>query len=107
MVRLGAVPFIGSWKILPITFALLCSDLKVIFSPSSKIMPQSSQKLPQIALKSVDLPAPFEPMMVTNSPSSSLRLSPLSAFISLGVEGANTFTALVISNITVTPSFMN
>jgi len=40
-----------------------------------------------MALKSVDLPAPFEPTMVTKSPSSKCREREESAFFSFTVPG--------------------
>lgn len=50
-------------------------------------------------IKSVDFPAPLEPMIVTNSPSSRCRSSPFKAWCSLAVPAENTLVACFTSNI--------
>ena len=46
-----------------------------------------TENVPATALRSVDLPDPFEPMMLTNWPAGTERSMPLSATTSLGVPG--------------------
>ena len=99
IVILGAVPFIGSWKTLPTSLALLCSGIKEISLPSSIILPLSCSNVPHIILKSVDLPAPFEPTIVTNSPSLSVRLMLFNALCSLTVSFAKVLETFLISSI--------
>ena len=44
---------------------------------------------PLMAFKNVDLPAPLEPITVTNSPSLIFKLKPRKAGFSIGVPGLN------------------
>src|SRR4051812_3780310 len=46
-----------------------------------KICPELARKWPAIRVKSVDLPAPFGPMMPRSSPASTSRLTPRTAWI--------------------------
>src|SRR5579859_2092257 len=54
-------------------------------SPFSEMRPDSQRKTPAMAFSRLDLPAPFEPMTVTNSPGWTNRLSSCSATISSSV----------------------
>src|SRR5690348_10132698 len=49
------------------------------------MVPESTRNVPATAFKSVDLPEPFVPMMITNDPASNVRLTPCSERTSLGV----------------------
>ena len=79
----AAVPFMGSWNTRPRYFALLCSGSFVISSPSMITEPLSTGQTPAMAFSMVDFPAPLPPMIVTKSPSSSVRLMPFKALFSL------------------------
>ena len=73
--------------------------------PASRMEPESVRKLPEIALNSVDLPAPLEPMMVTKSPRSRWRDSPVSACFSLTVPGLKVFEMLEMVSMAYRPPF--
>jgi hypothetical protein len=54
------------------------SALRPVMSwPFSSMLPPRTFTCPKIALRSVDLPAPFGPMMPTSSPLSTCTLHPL------------------------------
>ena len=56
-----------------------CAGLRVISSPPKRIVPALAGVRPEIERSVVDLPAPFEPISVTISPSSTSSEMPLSA----------------------------
>ena len=58
-------------------FVILCGARPEILSPSKTISPESTWKIPVIRLKTVVLPAPFGPITLTISPSSTCRSSSL------------------------------
>ena len=87
MPMVGAVPIIGSWNTRPMKAARLYSGRLVIFFPSIVMLPESTGKAPAMALSIVLLPAPFPPMTVTKSPSSSVRLRSKSAVLAFTVPG--------------------
>src|SRR5215471_3623905 len=63
----------GTWVIPPATMA---SELQPVISvPSSRTRPAVGGTMPQMALRSVDLPAPWLPTSVTMSPASTRRLT--------------------------------
>ena len=88
---LAAVPVMGSWKTRPRYLARLYSGSLVTSIPSIVMFPSSTEKTPATALSMVDFPAPFPPITVTKSPSSSLRDKPFSAVFSLIVPALNVF----------------
>ena len=49
--------------------------------PAKRIWPERAGVRPEIERSVVDLPAPFEPISVTTSPSSTVSETPLSASI--------------------------
>ena len=87
MLMPGALPRMGSWNSRPMTLARLCSAIMVTSAPSSMIRPVSTKKLPQMALNSVDLPAPFAPMMEMKSPFFTCSDTPSSATRASDVPG--------------------
>lgn len=88
---------------IPMYFALLCSAVIVMSLPSRIILPESVRNEPAIALNIVDLPAPFAPIIVMKSPSSTLSERSLSATFSSTVPGLNTFFMFCSSSITQPP----
>jgi len=56
-------------------------------SPSISILPLSTFCSPETALRKVDLPAPLEPMTVTNCPVGISSDMPRRAWVSIGVPG--------------------
>src|SRR5699024_12566217 len=50
--------------------------IRVTFRPAISTIPVSGETLPAMVFSTVDFPAPFEPITVTKSPSSSSRLIP-------------------------------
>ena len=56
-----------------------CGGVSPISSPSKRIEPSRGGVSPEIERSVVDLPAPFEPISVTISPSSTSSEMPLSA----------------------------
>src|SRR5438477_10247821 len=80
------------------SFARLCSGHLVMSAPVRKIAPESTQNDPATALSKVDFPEPFVPMMTTNDPSFTVRLTACSACSSLGVPGLNVLLTVRISS---------
>ena len=78
----------------------------MISLPSSSIDPASVRKSPQIALKSVDFPAPLEPMIVAKSPFFSSRERSVIAFFSFTVPGLNVFEIWLIFSLDHLPPFV-
>src|SRR5215470_15689930 len=58
---------------------------RVTSRPASSIRRRSGVTSPRITRRSVDLPAPFEPITVTKSPSRTSRLTPSRAVTAFGV----------------------
>ena len=57
-----------------------CGGVRVISLPSNRICAAGAAGVrPEIERSVVDLPAPLEPMSVTNSPSSTVSETPFSA----------------------------
>ena len=56
-----------------------CGAVSVISSPSKRMEPWDGGVSPEIDRSVVDLPAPFDPIRVTISPSSTVTEMPLSA----------------------------
>ena len=69
------------------------------------ITPESVRKSPQIALKSVDFPAPLEPMIVAKSPFSSSSDRSLIACFSFTVPGFRYGPEIASTTITEDTSF--
>ena len=67
----------GDWQIPRRTIS--CAGNSEISSPASLIEPVRGGVSPEIDRSVVDLPAPFEPMSVTHSPSSTVSEMPFSA----------------------------
>ena len=78
---------------------LLYSGTEVMSSPSRITCPLSVGNAPAIAESSVDLPAPFEPIMVMNSPSSILKDTLSRAFLSFTVPGRKVLETFLSSSI--------
>ena len=104
MLMPGALPRSGSWNRRPMFFARLYSGTSVMSAPSSRILPLSVKKLPETALKSVDLPAPFAPMMVTKSPSCTRRDRSSRAFLAFTVPGLKVLEIWETFSIPLPPS---
>src|SRR6267154_6296989 len=85
MLRLGEVPLKGFWKTRPTNFARAYSGQAVTSLPAMRMLPSSTKNVPATALRKVDLPEPLLPMMITQDPGSSLRLTQRSERTSLGV----------------------
>ena len=100
----AVVPVIGSWNTRPRNDARLNSGSPVTSTPSMRIEPSSTGHVPATALSMVDFPAPFPPITVTKSPSSSFRFTPLRACFSLIVPGLKVLCTFLISSIYL-PSF--
>src|SRR5580765_6592823 len=66
--------------------------------PASLIVPVSAMNVPATALSRVDLPEPFDPMMVRNEAASSHSDTPRSARTSFGVPGLNVLLMSEISS---------
>ena len=79
----GALPRMGSWNSRPMTRARLCSGVRVMSFPSRRILPVSTMKLPAMALKRVDFPAPLAPIMVMKSPSATFSDRSSRGFLAL------------------------
>jgi len=58
-----------------------CVGMAVMSRPSNTIRPERARGSPQMVFMSVVLPAPFEPIMVTISPSNTSMSTPFSARI--------------------------
>src|SRR6185295_16624162 len=66
------------WKLLARPLRLMISGSNpAMLSPCKSMRPELTPKRPLIRLNSVDLPAPFGPMMAWRSPGLMLRLTPL------------------------------
>ena len=72
--------------------------------PPTSIEPESIGNTPAMALRNVDLPAPFEPITVTKSPSSSVRSTPRRARFSLTLPGKKVFLTPVALSMIFSPS---
>ena len=90
IVMSGAVPARGSWNTRPMERLRTYSRCLVTSRSPSVILPSVSANVPATALSSVDLPEPFEPMMLTNWPAGTSRSTPASATTSLAVPGKKT-----------------
>src|SRR5215475_7638702 len=86
-------------------WARLCSGHRLISLPASEIEPESTGNDPATALSRVDFPEPLVPMMTTNEPGSTLRLTPSSARSSLGVPGLKVLRIVSSSSMGRTRSF--
>src|SRR5690606_32037602 len=75
----------GSWNTRATRSARSHTGFRVTSTPSSSIVPVSTGKSPDIAFRNVDLPAPLEPMTVTNWPVGISSDRPRSARVSIGV----------------------
>ena len=76
--RRTAVPILGSWKTRLIFFERRVTECLVISSSFKNICPSSIGNVPATLFSKVDLPAPFPPIIVTNSPGAKLKLIPRS-----------------------------
>ena len=70
MVSWPQLPASGSWKTRATRAERRAVDWRVTSTPSMTMRPALGGTSPAIAERSVDLPAPFEPMTLTNSPAS-------------------------------------
>ena len=69
----------GTWE-MP-RFTISCAGTPAMSWPWKSMAPVFGFRRPEIVRSVVDLPAPFAPMSVTISPSSTSREMPLSAWI--------------------------
>ena len=69
---------------------ILPVDMALISTPSKRIEPLRGGSSPEIERSVVDLPAPFEPIIVTTSPASTSSETPRSASIA-AVVGVDVF----------------
>ena len=69
----------GDWQTPSSTIS--CAGRPSIRLPRSVIVPCRGRSWPEIVRSVVDLPAPFDPMRVTISPSSTLSVTPRRAWI--------------------------
>src|SRR5579872_2960340 len=76
-----------------------CSGQFVIVCVASLMVPVSTMKEPATALRRVDLPDPFVPMMIRKDPGASVKETSDSARTSLGVAGLKVLNIRWISNI--------
>jgi hypothetical protein len=79
------LPVSGSWKTRATRPARAAVPWRVTSEVPIFTWPSVAITSPASTPSSVDLPAPFEPMTVTNWPSSMVRLTPLSACFCNGV----------------------
>src|SRR5262249_40926771 len=82
----------GSWAMRPMAAARRQTGSGVMSPPSSSTLPLSGTTRPVMTRSNVDLPAPLEPITVMKSPSSTSRLTPASALISLAEPLRKVFT---------------
>ena len=70
----------GFWKTMPAVFRI-CQIFSgsFVFIPSIQASPESGERIPFRIFDSVDLPEPLCPMMPTNSPRATVKLTSLSA----------------------------
>lgn len=87
MVRSSQVPAMGSWNTRATRLARAQTGLRVTSSSSIRICPLSIGRSPDTALRKVDLPAPLEPITVTNWPAGMSSDRPRRARVSMGVPG--------------------
>src|SRR5450830_1331742 len=87
MVRASQVPAIGSWNTRATMPARSQACFFVTSTPSISMLPESTSRSPEIALRKVDLPAPLEPITATNWPVGISRSRPRNAGFSIGVPG--------------------
>ena len=87
MVRSSQVPAMGSWNTRATRSARSHTGRRVTSRPSMAMRPVSTPRSPEMALRKVDLPAPLEPMTVTNWPAGISSDMPRSARVSMGVPG--------------------
>src|SRR5208283_3857595 len=76
----------GFWKTKPTFLAKAATLVLVVSTPSIQTFPDEGFKSPLKCLTNVDFPAPFCPIIATNSPSVIVRETPLRASTLLGYE---------------------
>ena len=103
MVRASQVPAIGSWKTRATRSERCQAERRVTSAASMWIVPRSTIRSPLTAFRKVDLPAPLEPMTVTNWPVGMVRSSPRSTRFSIGVPGLKVSSRPWARNITGPP----
>ena len=99
MVRSSQVPAIGSWNTRATLDERAHTGLRVMSTPSMSMRPESTSRSPDTAFRKVDLPAPFEPMTVTNWPDGISSDSPHSARVSIGVPALKVIFRSLADNI--------
>src|SRR5690554_1044111 len=104
MVRSSQVPAMGSWNTRATRLARSHTACRVTSCSSMCMVPLSTDWSPDTALSSVDLPAPLEPMTVTNWPAGISSDKPRNARVSIGVPGLNVTLRFFALNMS-TPSF--
>ncbi|MNK78481.1 hypothetical protein D3C87_981150 [compost metagenome] len=103
MVSASQVPAIGSWNTRA-TMPERCQAFRRVTSlPSMSMRPLSTIRSPLIALRKVDLPAPLEPITVTNWPVGMSRLRPRSTRFSIGVPGLKVISSCWARSISSSP----
>src|SRR5450830_1507031 len=99
IVSASQVPAIGSWNTRATIPARSQACFFVTSTPSISMLPESTSRSPEIALRKVDLPAPLEPITATNCPVGISRSRPRKAGFSIGVPGLNVIFRSLAFNI--------
>src|SRR3546814_20248294 len=94
MVRSSHVPAMGSWNTRATCLARSQTGCRVTSWLSMAMVPLSMGKSPETAFRKVYLPAPFEPMTVTNWPAGISSDRPRKARVSLVVPAFNVLLKL-------------
>src|SRR3546814_731261 len=105
MVRSSHVPAMGSWNTRATCLARSQTGCRVTSWLSMAMVPLSMGKSPETAFRKVDLPAPFEPMTVTNWPAGISSDRPRKARVSMGVPALNVMLKFFALSI-LTPSLL-
>ena len=101
MVRSSQVPAMGSWNTRATRWARSQTGRRVMSSPEMWMLPLSTLWSPEMVFRKVDLPAPLEPMTVTNWPSGISSDRPRRARVSMGVPGLKVSSRFLALNIGV------
>jgi len=101
MVRSSQVPAMGSWNTRATLPARAHTGWRVTSTPLMSMRPESTDRSPDTAFRKVDLPAPLEPMTVTNWPCGISSDRPRSARVSMGVPALNVIFKSLADNISV------
>src|SRR5574344_1248582 len=104
MVRSSQVPAIGSWKTRATRVARAQTGWRVTSVSSIRMLPLSTRRSPETALRKVDLPAPLVPITVTNWPVGISSDNPCRARVSMGVPGLKVILRSLALSMSGTPA---